>query len=190
MYVSPQSGRATITNFGGQVSIRIPTAKNIFAILFLILWLGGWFFGETTVISSLLNGKMRGGNFFILVWLCGWTLGGGWAILTLLWSIAGSEQITVVQGMLKIEKNIAGIGFSREYSIEEIRDIRFENNINVTAGNRRNIGVFGGGADGPIAFDYGMKTIGFGLGIDEAEARYLLGVLSEQDSLEDKIVVA
>ena len=31
-----------------------------------------------------------------------------------------------------------------------------------------------GFAGGKLRFDYGMKTIKFGIGIDEAEARYLI----------------
>jgi len=46
---------------------------------------------------------------------------------------------------------------------------------------------FWGYVNGPIVFDYGMKTIKFGLGIDEAEAKHILGVLSEKGYIGNKL---
>lgn len=189
MYVTSQSGRATIENIGGQVCIRIPTTKNILKILLLGAWLGAWFIGETTVVAQLLSGKSHGGDSFLFFWLCGWTVGGCWAIFILLWSLAGRERITVAQGMLKIEKNILGFGQSREYSLSSTRDFRVvaDGNSNSFFANR-NAMSFWGYVNGPIVFDYGMKTIKFGLGIDEAEAKYILEVLNGY--IEDKTLIS
>lgn len=183
MYVDPQSGRATIDNVGEKICISIPTAKNIFKIVFLFVWLGGWFMGETTVAAQLFSGKLRGDSF-LFFWLCAWTIGGCWAIIMLMWNLAGSERITVAQGMLRIEKKILGFSKSREYSLSAIRDFRVEKdgNSNSLFANRGGM-QFWGYVNGPIMFDYGMKTIKFGLGIDEAEAKHILGILSEKVSI-------
>jgi len=39
---------------------------------------------------------------------------------------------------------------------------------------QKNVGDFWGLTGGKLRFDYGMKTIKFGIGLDEAEARYLI----------------
>ena len=181
MYVDPQSGRATIDNRGGQICIHIPTSKNIFKILLLCAWLGGWFMGETTVAAQLFSGNLRGGDYFLFFWLCAWTIGGCLAIFMLLWNLAGSERITVGQGILRIEKKILGFGKSREYSLASIRDFRVGNDEKSNSLFTNKGGMeFWGYVNGPIMFDYGMKTIKFGLGIDEAEAKKIVGILSER----------
>lgn len=126
---------------------------------------------------------------FYFFWLCGWTVGGCWAIFILLWNLAGRERITVAQGMLKIEKNILGFGQSREFSLSSTRDFRVvaDGNSNSFFANR-NAMSFWGYVNGPIVFDYGMKTIKFGLGIDEAEAKYILEVLNGY--IEDKTLIS
>jgi hypothetical protein len=181
MHVASREGRATINNVGEQVCIKIPTAKNVLKIVFLGAWLGAWFLGETSAIQQVVSGKSHSSDFFMLFWLCGWTIGGGWAILTLLWNAAGREEITVGQGMIKIKKTIWGIGLSREYTLSSTRDFRVvsDHNSDSAFNGTRGLG-FWGYICGPIVFDYGMKTIKFGLGIDEAEARYIIEVLAEK----------
>ncbi|HWR41792.1 hypothetical protein [Sporomusa sp.] len=90
----------------------------------------------------------------MLFWLCGWTIGGGWAFLTLLWNLAGSECITVAKGILKVEKKIMGIGISREYSLSSARDFRVvaDHNSNSLFGSRSGMS-FWGYVGGPIVFD-------------------------------------
>lgn len=188
MYVAPQTGRAAIDNVGEEICIRIPTVKNIFKILFLCAWLGGWFMGETAAVAQVFGGKSHGSDTFLFFWLCGWTIGGCWAIFMLMWNLAGSERITIAQGMLRIEKKIFGFGKSREYSLSAIRDFRVDGdgNSNSLFANRGAM-QFWGYVNGPIVFDYGMKTIKFGLGIDAAEAKHIVGVLSEKGYLGNKL---
>ncbi|GMA99474.1 hypothetical protein [Pelosinus sp. IPA-1] len=181
MYVSSREGRAKINKMNGQVSINIPSTKNIFVILFLCAWLGGWFFGETSAIKQVFGARSLGSNLFMLFWLCGWTIGGGFVIFTVLWSIAGNEHIAVGHGIIKIKKTIFGVGLSREYTLSVTRDFRVvrDNNSYSFFNHKRRMNFFGGN-DGTIAFDYGMKTVNFGLGIDAAEAKYILEILSEK----------
>ena len=66
-----------IDTHGGFDQIILPyRKKNIFAYLiglFLLFWLGGWFLGFMTVMTSILNGSV---SLFLIFWLGGWSLGG------------------------------------------------------------------------------------------------------------------
>lgn len=50
-------------------------------------------------------------------------------------------------------------------------------NLDAQAGGA---GFFNIGSLGTIAFDYGMKTVKFADGIDEAEGKHILNVLKEK----------
>ncbi len=55
MIEKPYEGRAKVNFDGLSLLIKIPSKKNWFIILFLAAWIGGWFMGETSAISELLN---------------------------------------------------------------------------------------------------------------------------------------
>jgi len=145
--------------------------------LFLCAWLGGWYFGETTAIKQVLNPKMGEAQGFLLFWLVGWTLGGLWALMCVLWQLVGREVLEATPRLLMHRVEIAGIGFTRNYSTNEIRDLRISS---VNQGDRcaHHISppLFGGEC-GPISFDYGARTLRIGSSLDEAEAKGVLEFL-------------
>jgi hypothetical protein len=179
MYVAPQNGRAIINNIGDGLKINIPIHKNIFMILVVSIWLCGWFFGEVSAIWSLFFNVHHSNVMFISIWLCGWTMAGGYVLASLLWNIAGREVVTVQKEMIKIERKIFNIGLNREYSTVAAKNFRVVNQDNSITWFRwkNNFGCFTG--TGKIKFDYGMKTLSFGIGIDEAEGSYILAQLKE-----------
>jgi hypothetical protein len=184
MLVKPGRGRPRIETFGFDTRVIVPAKRNIFIIVFLLIWLGGWFFGETSVIGELLTGKSDSAGIFMLIWLCGWTLGGAIVLGIVAWNLAGKEVITFSNNSLKIEKKVGSLGFNREYLLSEIHDFRvLENCGGAFFGSRS--GDPWGFLGGTIAFDYGMNTVRFGLGIDPAEANYLLEQLTERGLIHD-----
>ncbi|HEX9062206.1 MAG TPA: hypothetical protein VF941_18680 [Clostridia bacterium] len=176
--VSPNNGRAVIDDNGFETRITIPSKKRIFIVLFMCAWLGGWFMGESSVISILFRAKTGGADAFLLFWLCGWTLGGIFVIYNILWNIAGKEIITCTPDLLKIENKVFGIGISKEYLPLEVKSFRvdIEECWQSTFGTR-NRSRFGGFRGGNIVFDYGMKTIRFARDVDEAEANHLIEII-------------
>ncbi|MDR1702494.1 MAG: hypothetical protein LBR56_06940 [Sporomusaceae bacterium] len=168
-----QNGRATITTWGDEIHIRIPTKTKIFSTLFMLFWLGAWFIGEISVLAILSEGDA---NPFFIFWLGAWTVGGGFVILSVLWNIAGAEKITIGSKSLQIKKAVFGIGFNREYALASINNVRIISEAE-SMFRRNTMAEF---SQGPIFFDYGLKTVKFGQGIDEAEARYLLKILQER----------
>src|SRR5437868_4062818 len=93
-------GRAEISTRLGMLRIVIPTRRNLFLMVFLLAWLGGWFMGETSAIANLASGKEHNGGAFLGFWLAGWTLGGAFAITAWLWNLAGREIVTMGHGEL------------------------------------------------------------------------------------------
>jgi hypothetical protein len=179
MIETPANGRAKVYKTGNNIEIQIPTKKNWFVIIFLTVWMGGWFLGEISVITILLtNDTPLFANAFLLFWLTGWTVGGLFMMRTFLWSIAGLEIIKVENGILEIGRQILNFKKTKKYQISEVRHLTI-NPVSTNdiwgIGNQRNI--FSLSNNGLIKFDYGLKTLKFGGGIEEAEGRLLIETL-------------
>jgi hypothetical protein len=185
----PYKGRAIIQDNFTDLQIIIPTKRNWFIILFIGAWLGGWFFGEVFAIGAVTG--LWGGNpagLFILFWLIAWTVGGFFALRTFLWNLKGKEIITVGQGRLSIDKKGALLFKSKVYDLNEVRNIRvLDDNFGYGGffgGRRNDFGAFNLG--GTIRFDYGLQTVKFAGGLDEAEAKFIIQKLRERHLLTEK----
>jgi hypothetical protein len=178
MIEKPFGGRAQIFRNGNNLEIHIPTKKNWFVIIFLSVWMGGWLMGETFAISAIFAGDTpSAGGAFLIFWLAGWTVGGFFAVLILLWSLTGAEIVKIENGILEVGRQILKLKKSKKYQISEIRHFM----INSTTDNdiwgmgyQRDLFGLRGGA---LKFDYGLKTLKFGGGIDEAEGRLIIEAL-------------
>lgn len=183
MYVSPQTGRATVNNEGRRLCISIPAKHNAFLILFLIIWLCGWFVGEKRTIDSLIA-NINSSSLPLLLWLANFTLGGVIVILCIFWNINGKEIIIFENDLLTIEKKVIGLGFSKRYKLSEIRDLGITKS-SLSVKFRIQSDMFGGGSkDGPVVFNYGKKTIRFGLHIEKAEAEQILEAIRDNGYLQ------
>jgi len=83
---------------------------------------------------------------------------------SILYSIAGSEIISVTAESLARKVTLFGVGLTRAYLVREMRDLRFQPEMGT--GKRRRASR--------IAFDYGAKTITFAQEIEEAEAAEII----------------
>jgi hypothetical protein len=166
--------RSSVINNPSNIEIIIPIKRNIFVLLFLTAWLGGWGFGEISAIKELLSAtSLSGKDLFLVFWLCGWTIGGGFAIFVWLWQISGRERLIISPMSLKWSREIFQFGWPKEYEGAHVKNLRLR-----TGGS----GIFGfsygaefwGLGGGPIAFDYGSKTVNVGSGLHEPEAKSLI----------------
>lgn len=178
MIETPFNGRAKIFRNGNNIEVQIPTKKNWFVIIFLTAWMGGWFMGESFAITTLFFGDTPLlANAFLLFWLTGWTVGGLFCITILLWSIAGQEIIKVENGVIEIGRQIFSLKRSKKYHINEVRQLSinptFDNDVWGMGYQRNLFGL----KSGVLKFDYGLKTLKFAGGIDEAEGRLLIETL-------------
>jgi len=183
MPIKPYSARHTMDDLLDSLKITIPSQKQWFHILFISFWMVGWAFGEFTAVSSLVSGNGFGGSsLFMIAWLGGWTVGGGYAMYILLWQLSGNEIIQVSNSGITTSRTILGFGFfPKEYSSEYIKALRVSApmNPNDIFGWSRASRFYGTGG-GLLAFDYGAKTVNFGVGIDEAEAKQILSEIQQR----------
>lgn len=175
----PYNGQAILNYTFNELEIIIPTKKNWFLIIFLGAWLGGWTIGEFFAIGTL-TGFMGGGigfaNFFMLFWLCGWSVGGFFAIKTFIWNLTGKEIITFGQGQLTISKKGSLLSKPKTYDLNHVKKLRAKEEENIYGGFWGGRNNFGGmnSSNGTMKFDYGLQTVKFASGIDEAEANFIL----------------
>lgn len=161
------------------LSIVVPARRNLFVIVFLCAWLGGWAIGETSALSSLFNNETNRAGGFLSFWLIGWTLAGAWAVTTVLWQLFGKELITLTPGTLNHRVKILGFGRTRSFATSHITRLRAVDVVAPTfLRQRAYMPPFFREGDGPLVFDYGAKTIRMGQSLDEAEAHQLLARLN------------
>jgi hypothetical protein len=159
--------------FDGE-QIRIKARRQIFAMLFLPLWLAGWTAGGVAAITQVLH------HFepFLLIWLCGWVLGWIFASGTLLWMFAGWETLEVVHGDLEVTHRAWGLKRTWLYQGAMIRGLDVTSQPAWPFGSQGQIPFFTNTRQGSIRFDYGARTYFLAAGLDEAEARRIVEILA------------
>ena len=179
MIENPGSGGVVIRQEYNSTVVEIPAKRHWTVILFMMVWLAGWAFGEFSALTELLSfeGPMFA-NAFIIFWLIGWTFGGGFAFYTILWQLIGKEIIRMEMGKLIIKKSIAGIGRKKEYEADSIKNMQVILDAESSIPGKYNKKAAGRQAR-KIMFDYGNKIIRFGIGIDEAEAQMVFDRLRQ-----------
>lgn len=173
------NGKAKINNTYGRLSITVPSKKNWFALIFGTAWIGGWYFGFRSASGFLFSGMEHSGvSGFMSFWLIGWTVGGLAVCFMLLWGYFGQEKFVTDGNQIVFEKTVFGIGKKYILEIPATKNFRTEpQNDNWNGGNRW---AYWGLGPGKIKFDYGLKTYSFGLGVDDAEAYYIVELLKKQ----------
>jgi hypothetical protein len=184
----PYKGRATVSELRRGFSISIPSKRNWFIIVFMTGWLGGWLMGEIFalgIVFGLIQGQDTDfGSFFVIFWLIAWTAGGFFAIKSLLWMIGGKEILIFEDNALTIDKKGFLFYSPKTYNLKEVKnfEINFPARFNGLFGNNSNRSWNING-EGILKFDYGLKTIKFGEGLDEAEGKYLLEMIKNKTDL-------
>lgn len=169
--VQPYRMRSTVVEQGGALRISIPCARSWVKIAFLAIWLCGWTFGGFAVGGKVI----RRFDLFDFAWMAFWAFASGSAVIELLRSLFGGDIVIADAQSLSIQKQIMGLGWTKTYSVADMRDLRFQ--PEVSAGRR--------GRTSRIAFDYGAKTIAFANQIDEAEADILLSRIRNHSKVAD-----
>lgn len=173
------NGRAKIEITGSQTCIRIPVKRNYFIILFTPVWLIIWFSIINSIWSTFGMFSEDGFFFFFVIWVVLWLLGGLVVFFLLLWNFFGQEKIIIESKHLELNYNLFGHGRKKQYEKHHVINIRF-NEISDNIFSIKNRLAFWGLGDGKIKFDYGMNTLSFGLGLDDAEANYIIILMKEK----------
>lgn len=176
---NPLASRVTVTDGPGGLGLLIPPKRNWFIILFMGFWLCMWAVGEIMVPIQFLTGEITGiTEIFLLAWLGAWTVGGAFAIYLWLWNLMGRQIITMHGHTLTTRRDLGGYGFEKEYDLTRVRDLR----ANAMGDYSASLQFFGLGG-GLVAFDYGAKTYRLGAGLDEADAKLVVGKITDHYSI-------
>lgn len=174
MAVKPSKPRSKLIDDGINLKIVIPTKKNYFLIIFLIVWLGGWFLGERFAINEVFYSETANKSInFVSLWLFFWTIGGILAIFTWLWNVFGYEIITITSTSIFRRYELFKFGRTKEFSASHITHLRLSPAPASSFFSNRGIQGWGF-LPGQISFDYGAKTYRFAGSVDESEARQIL----------------
>ena len=154
--------------------IMVPAPANIFGVLFLTCWLAAWAVGEFFVLWQLLTGQTAISRF-MLGWLAGWTVFGVAAIYVWLWMVRGKEFIRVTPERIGIRRSVWSHGVEKQYEAAHISGWRLIIVRRSWWSEDDSPSAFGN--DGPLAFDYGERTVRFGQGLGDEEAAEILATI-------------
>ena len=174
---APRRSRSERSIHGLRISV--PTHKSVIVLAFLGLWLCGWVLGGIVAVVQIIL-QARNADIaqvgFLVVWLSFWTIGGVIAGGTWLWMAFGQTLLIAENSVFTIRREVLGIGRDKHYAPSSVNRLRIQSHPNPLDpfGMMRNF------EKGPIAFDYGAKTIFFGQGLDEAEARIVQGEIAQE----------
>ena len=183
MVITPAARRSTLRDRPDGLEIVVPVKRNLFVMLFLLAWLGGWVVGEVSVLRELLSGASARSPF-LLFWLVGWTLGGCFAAFTWLWMLAGRERILLRPRTMVIRQEVFGLGWTREYDLAHVRNVRLSAGSYDPFGSGAGARFWGLGG-GSVAFDYGAKTVRIAAAVDEPEAAQIVRELKTRHAFPD-----
>lgn len=181
MIVEPFPPKHRYEDLGDSIRLTIPSKKNRFRMAaysaILIVW-GGidilmgvlaiMAYPDTVIIVPL--------TLFILLALICTPM-----CLALLWQWIGVEVIKISDQTVSIQKRIGKLGPQRVYRTEPILFFRVASQpVDFYPSQFIPGGLFLAISDGWITFDYGARTIRFGSGIDEAEARMIFAKIMDK----------
>jgi hypothetical protein len=168
MRVWPFGRRSQVTRTRNELIISIPAPCNIVLLLFLSVWLIAWAVGEVFIPRQVVIGEIPL-NAFIFSWFVGWTIGGAFAIRSWLWMVRGREIVRVTRRVLGIRRRVWSFGSETQFDAAEIFDLRVADDAFQLFGEEDPPQY--GWNQGPLAFEYGGRTVRFGKGLRKAEAQ-------------------
>ncbi|RVU01799.1 hypothetical protein EOD41_07525 [Mucilaginibacter limnophilus] len=183
----PYNGRAVIETTPGYAEISIPPKRNYFFLFIFGFWFTGWAIGGIIMLVSFIFSTPDDLPFpLFIIFPLFWAVPGFFVGRVLWWFIAGKEVISVQKDSLNIAKKGMLFNKPKSYYITECKSFRVSDNpINQLFPFGFKPLFFGGTSSGTIVFDYGMQTIKFADGIDEAEGKHILKLLKEKGFLND-----
>jgi hypothetical protein len=194
MPIKPPAPRHFVEKLDYGVRVTLPSKKGFFKIAWFCFWVLVWLYmtGSLMVLLAIMIGGdtgLLGGSspnsgllifiVFLIIFFLAFLGMGGPVIYSLLWQIVGKEIIEANSQTLTIIKQIFRWRNFKEYATETVSDLRVNTQQLSSIPPIESIQKLLG-HDGKIAFDYGAKTIRFGLEIDEAEAKQIIFALRQQ----------
>jgi hypothetical protein len=182
MRVQPAARRSIRRERSYGPEIVIPVPRNLTVLAVVPVWLAIWISSIVGAAGQLTSGRARGGEArFFEVWLAVAVVAGGAVVYDWLWNAIGREVVGLRPGRLVIRRGVAGLGFSREYSLADLRRLRVS--LPPRDVSRWAPPLRFGRDPGVIAFDHGARTVRFAEGLSKAEASLVLEELGLRDGM-------
>ena len=176
-YEEMQAPRFVVETVNGHEQIRIKAQRNVFLMLFLLLWLGGWTVGGISAMTAL----SKSANPFLVFWLGGWALGWVFAAVTVGWMMSGAEILRVVGSDLEINYRLFGVTRGKLLRGIDIRDLSAcAPPLPLYGRYQMNLPFLSASKSGCVRFSYGARTIYAGAGLDESEGRLIVDRLRQR----------
>lgn len=207
-YGGIQSSRAVTTDSPEGLEIVIPAPRVWPVVVFLALWLAGWATGEVFALRQILSPAPVAARVFLAGWLAFWTFGGVSALAICLWMLVGHERVRLRSDSLLIQREAFGLGPTRAYTLDGIRNLRAAPLPPLTAlpaesgassappapvapeeqakAVLRVVGIGGPG----ICFTYAHRPVRFGVALDPVEARGVVAQLAARHSFPEGVSAA
>ena len=183
MRMQPKSRRSTWREGRAGRELVVPVRRNWVVVFVVPVWLTLWISGIVGAAGQVVSGRARGGEAgFFEVWLAVAVAGTATVVYAWLWNAVGREVVGLRAGLLVIRRDVAGLGFSREYRLADVRHLRVS--APPSDAGRWSCPIRFGREPGVIAFDHGARTVRFGEGLDEAEASLVLAELGVRDGIQ------
>lgn len=118
----------------------------------------------------------------VVALLVAFTAGWLYMVYRWLWYAAGREHFIVTRDMVRVRREILGVGITRMFEREEIRSIRagrFDYRVIYPSWGR----MFIGHGEGEILIVTPQSTHAYGRGLEEDEARKLASLLTQEAHL-------
>jgi len=158
----------------------MPAKQSIFVGATVGAALIGWGLGEVFAAADLFFGTGDNGSVsWLTVWLIAWTCGGVFLMYLQFWMLIGRELVILKPATLLIRRELGGLDRSKEYDLLRVRNLRVAPTSGSSYGWSGAMDFLGLGG-GPIAFDYGSRTVRLGSGVRDDEAREIVTKLSSR----------
>lgn len=191
MLIKPLEGSDISVRTEGQIhTISVPQSKtgmsSYFVGAFTLFWLGGWAFGEVSVISTLISGQGGAGTAFLAFWLAAWTLGGLFAMMQVrrIFQKPVAESIRLEPGGLVHDSGIQPFQLPGVRTYPSWQSL-FPKRI-VTTIDRRQLGSLclrEGDMRNRLTVDSGATRLDLAVSATDVEREWLSKVISERYAL-------
>jgi hypothetical protein len=179
--------RIAIREEPGAVHIVIPAKKDWLLIGFVILWLGGGSFGIVQFIMQMIADHAPAAMYISLAVV--WSLLDVIFIVSAVFTLTGSEEAMLRDGMLTLSKKALGIGRTKRYQVANITSLHAEAKRSVRNPkdtDRRlrldSLGLSGGS----VKLGYEGKINAFGIRLEKNEAQLIVDALRSKGVLSPK----
>jgi hypothetical protein len=169
-YVEKMAPRFVVETVDGHEQIRIKAQRNLFLMLFLLVWICGWTFGGISAMKALTVSFQP----FLVFWLGGWALGWVVVVATLGWMLSGAEIVRVIGSDLEISYNLFGFTRRKLFRGSDIRDLSAYAIPIFGRYSQMSLPFLPGNKSGCVKFSYGARTMYLGAGLDESEGRLIV----------------